>query len=128
MNTPTILVPLDGSKFAECALPFAIGMADRLGAAIELVCIVPDTYPGWRRRTETAPEKELNRADSEGRAKLEYSPSPVPSPPTHPHAPTPNRVFYQCSIVPLFLPILNFVIRLFGCSAVQLFLSLLPSS
>ncbi|MFC1639197.1 universal stress protein [Gemmatimonadota bacterium] len=65
MNTTTILVPLDGSKFAECALPFAIEMADRLSASIELVCVVPDIYAGWKRSAETFPAEELDSPDLE---------------------------------------------------------------
>ena len=41
MNIPTILVPLDGSKIAECVLPYAIELADKLCRAIELVCVSP---------------------------------------------------------------------------------------
>lgn len=52
MNTTTILVPLDGSKFAECALPFAIEMANKLGGAIELVCVSPQRRAGLHRRVE----------------------------------------------------------------------------
>lgn len=37
--TRTILVPLDGSTFAEHALPVAIGFARRIGAGLELVIV-----------------------------------------------------------------------------------------
>lgn len=36
----TILVPLDGSKFSEIALPVAVAFADRLGAEIHLLSAV----------------------------------------------------------------------------------------
>jgi len=40
----TILVPLDGSPFGERALPYAAGVAERVGAAVELVHVhhLPD--------------------------------------------------------------------------------------
>ena len=65
MKTTTILVPLDGSKFAECALPFAIEMADRLSAAIELVCVVPDIHVGWKGSAETFPAEDPDSPDLE---------------------------------------------------------------
>ncbi len=39
MSRDKILVPLDGSAFAESALPAAIGMARSLDATIELVTV-----------------------------------------------------------------------------------------
>jgi nucleotide-binding universal stress UspA family protein len=39
----TILVPVDGSSFSEQAIPVALGVAHRTGAAIELVMAF-DTY------------------------------------------------------------------------------------
>lgn len=38
----TVLVPLDGSKFAEWALPHALGVAEKLGAGIELVAVAEE--------------------------------------------------------------------------------------
>ena len=42
----TILVPLDGSAFGEHALPLALGIARRSGAAVQLihVCTPPHAY------------------------------------------------------------------------------------
>ena len=42
MSHDKILVPLDGSAFAESSLPAAIGMAQSLGATIELVTVFED--------------------------------------------------------------------------------------
>lgn len=42
MTTPKIVVPLDGSKFSEAALPVAIGLANCLTARIELVSVFED--------------------------------------------------------------------------------------
>jgi nucleotide-binding universal stress UspA family protein len=49
MNMPTILVPLDGSTFAECVLPYAMELAHKLSCAIELVGVAPmiRTDRGW---------------------------------------------------------------------------------
>lgn len=38
----TVLVPLDGSKFAEWALPHALGLAEKLEAGIELVAVAEE--------------------------------------------------------------------------------------
>ena len=48
MNISTVLVPLDGSKFAECALPYAIDVADKLNAAIELLCVASHRRMLWQ--------------------------------------------------------------------------------
>ncbi|NIP82195.1 MAG: universal stress protein, partial [Gemmatimonadetes bacterium] len=46
-----VLVPVDGSNFAEHALPYALGVARRTGAAIHLALVhvptelVSPTYP-----------------------------------------------------------------------------------
>ena len=41
----SLLVPLDGSPFSEHALPFALGIANRAGAAVQLVHVhVPLVY------------------------------------------------------------------------------------
>jgi len=37
----TIMVPLDGSPFGECALPLALSMARRSGATLQLVLVMP---------------------------------------------------------------------------------------
>ena len=42
MNKPTIVVPLDGSHFAEAAVPTAIKMAEQLGTALTLVSAYDD--------------------------------------------------------------------------------------
>ncbi|MDH5805455.1 MAG: universal stress protein [Gemmatimonadota bacterium] len=42
MKATTILVPLDGSPFAETAIPAAIGAANRLHAAIDFVSVFDD--------------------------------------------------------------------------------------
>jgi nucleotide-binding universal stress UspA family protein len=67
----SILVPLDGSTFAECALPTALGIARRAGAKLELVTInirIPATVsahiPGydaaWESAVHDRAEKYLN--------------------------------------------------------------------
>ncbi len=48
----TILVPLDGSPFAEQALPWALSVARRAGAHLELVRVhvlyaLKDPHAGW---------------------------------------------------------------------------------
>ena len=40
MKNPTIMVPLDGSPFAESAVPVAAGLAKRLGGKIQLVSAI----------------------------------------------------------------------------------------
>lgn len=40
MKTPTIMVPLDGSPFAESAVPVAVGLAEKLGGRIRLVSAI----------------------------------------------------------------------------------------
>lgn len=40
MDNATILVPLDGSAFAESAVPVALGVAKAIGARVELVSVV----------------------------------------------------------------------------------------
>lgn len=42
MTTPRIVVPLDGSKFSEAALPVALGLAHSLKASIELISVFED--------------------------------------------------------------------------------------
>jgi nucleotide-binding universal stress UspA family protein len=37
----TIMVPLDGSPFGECALPLAVSLARRAGATLQLVQVMP---------------------------------------------------------------------------------------
>ncbi len=50
-DRPLLLAPLDGSPFAEAALPVAEGLADRLGGDLLLLRAVlrpgPDFGPGW---------------------------------------------------------------------------------
>jgi nucleotide-binding universal stress UspA family protein len=48
----SILVPLDGSQFAEQALPLALSIANRAGAGLEImrvhdICTVEDPHSGW---------------------------------------------------------------------------------
>ena len=40
MKHPTIMVPLDGSPFAETAVPVAVGLAQRLGGQVKLVSAI----------------------------------------------------------------------------------------
>ncbi len=53
MPKHTILVPLDGSTYAEHALPLALGLAERTGAALELVRVRP--YRSMREESEKKP-------------------------------------------------------------------------
>jgi nucleotide-binding universal stress UspA family protein len=51
-----ILVPLDGSKLAECALPYAEEMAEKLGAEVTLFTVTNSLqgywpYEGYRERS-----------------------------------------------------------------------------
>jgi nucleotide-binding universal stress UspA family protein len=43
MSQRRLLIPLDGSAFAEAVLPYGLGIAERLRAAVELVSVYPDT-------------------------------------------------------------------------------------
>jgi nucleotide-binding universal stress UspA family protein len=65
MNDTTILVPLDGSKSAEWALPTAIEMALKLNGKINLVSVSHNRRNGRKRRVSTVSAEELNRTDSE---------------------------------------------------------------
>jgi nucleotide-binding universal stress UspA family protein len=47
----SILVPLDGSTFAEHAIPYAVGLAEQLGATLELAHI----HPSYQTMDEFAP-------------------------------------------------------------------------
>lgn len=49
MRKQTILIPLDGSKFAECAIPEALRAAKKLGAEVALVSAYDDRpmVGGW---------------------------------------------------------------------------------
>jgi nucleotide-binding universal stress UspA family protein len=49
----TILVPLDGSSFAEWALPYAIDAAGKLNSAIELLGVSSRRNVLWQSRVET---------------------------------------------------------------------------
>ena len=42
-----ILVPLDGSKLAECALPYAEELAEKLGSEVALVSVTNRTQGFW---------------------------------------------------------------------------------
>jgi len=64
MNTPTIMVPLDGSKFAESALPLALGMAQRLDGRISVVAVAPKRSRKRGRAVLTVSAEDLNRADA----------------------------------------------------------------
>ncbi len=82
-----ILVPLDGSRFAEYALPAALSVADRSGARLRLASVVTDVPPvpftragegrvrGWfeeaRSRTEQYLEKVGEKVKEEAGGKLE---------------------------------------------------------
>lgn len=58
-----ILVPLDGSRFAEAALPMAMGLARRLDASLDLVTVrepLPAyAHPGWDEDAGEAAETYL---------------------------------------------------------------------
>lgn len=58
MDIKRILVPLDGSRFAEWALTYAVGLAQPRGAAIELVSVYEDqpTVGGWPLSAEQVEE------------------------------------------------------------------------
>jgi nucleotide-binding universal stress UspA family protein len=43
-DQPTVLVPVDGSRFSEMVLPAALALADDLGAEIVLVRVDPRTH------------------------------------------------------------------------------------
>jgi nucleotide-binding universal stress UspA family protein len=45
MMSKTIVVPLDGSAFAEAALPMALGLAERLPARVHLVTVEEEMLP-----------------------------------------------------------------------------------
>ena len=65
-----IMVPLDGSRFSEAALPWAASLARRTGAALELVMVqepIPGfAYEGW----ESAAREHGERYLEETRAKV----------------------------------------------------------
>jgi nucleotide-binding universal stress UspA family protein len=58
------MVPLDGSKFAESALPLAIDVAGRLDGRIGLVTVAPKRTRKRGRGTLSVSAEELNRADA----------------------------------------------------------------
>jgi nucleotide-binding universal stress UspA family protein len=63
MNTPRILVPLDGSKAAECALPFAVEIAHKLNASIDLVYVVRQKVNDRHCRVDTCSESGQHFAE-----------------------------------------------------------------
>jgi nucleotide-binding universal stress UspA family protein len=80
----SILVPLDGSTFAEHAIPYAVGVAEQLGAAIKLVHIHPSfdtmeelwphyvdnlTLRALKRRTEIYLNEVIQRISKESSAR-----------------------------------------------------------
>ena len=42
-----ILLPLDGSKLAECALPYVMELAEKLGAQVTVVSVTNHTQGYW---------------------------------------------------------------------------------
>ena len=66
-----ILVPLDGSAFAETALAHALTLSRKAGGAVELVSVVEDegAYPDpeWRRAAVEWSERSLEKAAAEVR-------------------------------------------------------------
>lgn len=58
MTAASILVPLDGSRFGEAALPSALGLARALAAPLELVSVYSDDpmVAGWRLAGEQVAE------------------------------------------------------------------------
>lgn len=65
MKQPTMLVPLDGSSFAEFALPIALGLARSLAGKIKLISVASEDHASPRRRVTTvSPDavEPVNRA------------------------------------------------------------------
>ncbi len=55
----SIMVPLDGSAFGEHALPLALGIARRTGAAVRLVHVIePPSNPRFGQHSGAAPDAE----------------------------------------------------------------------
>jgi len=71
MNDAKILVTLDGSKFAERALPIAIEVATNISGSLNLVSVSTNRPQGWRGRVETVVPGDLNRADPDRSKYLE---------------------------------------------------------
>ncbi len=59
----TILVPLDGSKFAECALPIALGVARRMDGQVGLVSVSSKKRRSPTRRVPTISPNDVNLID-----------------------------------------------------------------
>lgn len=60
-----ILVPLDGSRFAEHALPYALGLATRLNADLELVTVA-QARGGAQREAGVVADESRERGRAEG--------------------------------------------------------------
>lgn len=63
INAPAIMVPLDGSKFAECALPLAINVARELNGRIGLVSVSQKKANGRRQKAGTNSAEKLDDVD-----------------------------------------------------------------
>jgi nucleotide-binding universal stress UspA family protein len=82
----TVFVPLDGSPFAEQALPWALSIARRAGAALQLVRVhvlyflkepVRDWVPSQPDRDAAWKEQEQHYLDATARWLTAVSPVPV---------------------------------------------------
>jgi nucleotide-binding universal stress UspA family protein len=66
----TVLVPLDTSDFSEAAVPVGAAIAQRLGAALRLVHVVPRAASAERRADQPPQPEQGSDDDSEGAAHL----------------------------------------------------------
>ncbi len=61
----TILVPLDGSRYAEAAVPLARAIAERSGAKLHLVMVHHSVVPGGIPEGFSAYAEESRRAEQD---------------------------------------------------------------
>jgi len=73
MTAKRILVPLDGSEFAEAAAAFAADLAQGSGGSLRLLCVrpVPKQRLGEYGRVVAYADQEMERLSAEGRDYLE---------------------------------------------------------
>ena len=62
---PNIMVPLDGSRFGEAAIPVALGLARDLGAQLKLVSVSANGRVSTRRRISSISPEHAEPLDSE---------------------------------------------------------------